>query len=279
MDYLVFTITCSPPYDEILIAELANIGFESFMETATGIEAYVMEGEFDQESFQEVWQKYKAFGISYDKGYVKKVNWNEEWEKNYSPIAVEGQVYVRASFHPPKGGVKHEIVINPKMSFGTGHHATTYLMMQLLLGQEVKDKSVLDLGSGTGILAILAAKMGAAHVQALDIDEWCVENGNENFLENKVAVVMEKGSVREVKPEGPFDLILANINKNVLLNELSQYAGILNPGGKLLISGFYQQDASDLTLLAEKLGLAKEKEYQKEQWVAVQFQKSIQAIN
>ena len=279
MDYFVFSITCSPPYDEILIAELANIGFESFMETATGIEAFVMEGEFDQEAFQEVWQKYKDCGISYDKGRVQKVNWNEEWEKNYAPIAVDDRVYVRASFHPPKEGVGYEIVINPKMSFGTGHHATTYLMMQLLLEQEVKGKSVLDLGSGTGILAILAAKMGAAHVQALDIDEWCVENGNENFLENKVPIVMEKGSIQEVKPKGPFDFILANINKNVLMDEMGQYAGILNSGGKLLISGFYQEDASDLAYLAEKLGLAIEEEYEREQWVAVLFQKSIQASN
>ncbi|WP_114748639.1 50S ribosomal protein L11 methyltransferase [Pleomorphovibrio marinus] len=278
MDYLVFRITCAPPFDEILIAELAAVGFESFMETDNGIEAYVGEPHFDKEACEEVFQKYSDADIMYVQDVVHKVNWNEEWEKNYDPILIGQDVYVRASFHAPKDDVRYQIVINPKMSFGTGHHATTYLMMRLLLEQDLSGKKVLDVGSGTGILAILVAKMGANFIQAFDIDEWCVENGNENFAINDLLLKMEKGTILDVGPKGPFDVILANINMNVLMEEMSHYVGILNPGGKLIISGFYRENTSGLVHLAEKLGLAKEKEAEREQWVVIQFQKPMQVI-
>lgn len=268
MDYLVFKITCSPPFDEILIAELADVGFESFLETESGIEAYVAEDLFDKDTCEEVFQKYSD-AMSYVQESIQRVNWNEEWEKNYAPISIGQDVYVRASFHAPRDDVKYQIVINPKMSFGTGHHATTYLMMRLLLEQDIAGKRVLDVGSGTGILAILAAKMEAGFIQAFDIDDWCVENGNENFLTNGFSLQMEKGTIGELNPKGTFDVILANINKNVLMDEMKHYSSLLKPSGKLLISGFYQSDVPDLVKLAESLGLLRVKTDEKDKWSAM----------
>jgi len=204
MEYLEFKVSCKPEYTEILIAELAEVGFDSFMENEAGFEAYIEEDLFQRESFDEVISQYQdAAAISVAEGRMEKVNWNTEWEKNYDPIEVGDEVYVRASFHAPKEGVKHEIVINPKMSFGTGHHATTYLMLTHLLNLDIKGKRVIDIGAGTGILAIMAHKLGASEVEAFDIDDWCVDNGNENFdLNGMTQVRMGLGTVREVAPRG-----------------------------------------------------------------------------
>jgi ribosomal protein L11 methyltransferase len=236
MDYLEFKIKCLDEFQEILIAELAEIGFDSFLENEDGIDAYILESAFDREKFNEILSVYQEPGqIAFTEGVMPKVNWNEEWEKNYDPIEVEELVYVRASFHDSKPGFKHEIVINPKMSFGTGHHATTYQMLRHQGGLDHIGKRVLDVGSGTGILAIMAHLLGAAEVEAFDIDDWCVDNGNENFELNGLSTRMGLGTIREVNPRGPFELILANINKNVLLDEIRIYAGLLVPKGHLLL--------------------------------------------
>src|SRR5690606_15596074 len=159
MEYLEFKIRCNEEYKEILIAELAEAGFDSFLETESGIEAYILEDLFDKELYAEVINRYnEVAGVTVEQGRMPKVNWNEEWEKHYDPIEVGEDVYVRASFHAPKVGVTHEIVINPKMSFGTGHHATTYLMLTHQLNINHEGKRVIDIGSGTGILAIMAQK-------------------------------------------------------------------------------------------------------------------------
>lgn len=182
MDYLEFKIKCLEEFQEILIAELAEIGFDSFLENEDGIDAYILQSEFDRKKFTEIISKYQQAGqITLTEGVMPKVNWNEEWEKNYDPIEVENLVYVRASFHESKPGFRHEIVINPKMSFGTGHHATTYQMLRHQGELDHTGKRVLDVGSGTGILAIMAQLLGASQVEAFDIDDWCVDNGNENF--------------------------------------------------------------------------------------------------
>jgi ribosomal protein L11 methyltransferase len=248
MNYLVCKINCLPEYGEILMAELAAIGFDSFMESPLGIEAYIQEEAFDYATFDEVIERYAMQTvITVQTELMPRINWNEEWEKNYDPIMVGNEVYVRASFHPPREEFSHEIIINPKMSFGTGHHATTHLMLEFMLDMEVAGKSVLDVGSGTGILAIMADKLGAAKVEAFDIDDWCVENGNENFALNRILhLQMGLGTIRDVDPRGPFDLILANINKNVLLDEMSHYTSLLSADGILLISGFYEQDIPDI---------------------------------
>jgi len=275
MEYLEFKITCTEEYKDILIAELAEVGFDSFLETEEGIEAYITEDLFDRADFDAVIDKYKVeAGLSVTEGSMAKVNWNEEWEKHYDPIEVGEDVYVRASFHAPKQGVAHEIVINPKMSFGTGHHATTYLMLTHQLNIDHSGKRVIDIGSGTGILAIMAHKLGAKEVEALDIDEWCVENGEENFALNGLPdIKMGLGTIREVAPEGTFDITLANINKNVLLDEMEVYADLVKPGGHLLLSGFYEHDIPDILEKAGAYGLELKDQKTRSDWAALVLEK------
>src|SRR5690606_35720741 len=276
MEYLEFKIACNEEYREILIAELAEIGFDSFLETEVGIEAYITEDLFDRNDFDEVIEKYGTVGeISVEEGRMAKVNWNEEWEKNYDPIEVGDEVYVRASFHSPKEGVAHEIIINPKMSFGTGHHATTYLMLTHQLNLDHQGKRVIDIGAGTGILAIMAHKLGDTEVQALDIHEWCVEDGEENFaLYGLAEVKMGLGTIREVAPQGTFDIVLANINKNVLLDEMEVYAPLVKHEGYLLLSGFYEHDIQDIVDKAQAFGLSLKDQKSKSNWAALVLQKN-----
>lgn len=275
MEYLEFKIKCSEDFREILIAELAAIGFDSFLETEDGIDAYSPEESFDRESFQQIIDEYREAGhLSVLEGKMPKVNWNEEWEKNYDPIEVDDLVYVRASFHESKPGFAHEIVINPKMSFGTGHHATTFQMLKLQGQIDHAGKRVLDVGSGTGILAIMAHLLGAKSVEAFDIDDWCVENGNENFDLNGMHTRMGLGTIRDVKPQGPFDIVLANINKNVLLDEMEIYSSLLITQGYLLLSGFYTEDVVDLEERAKEFGLTLLKSSAKDNWAALILQKA-----
>jgi ribosomal protein L11 methyltransferase len=274
MDYLEFKINCLDEFREILIAELSEIGFDSFLETEEGIDAYTLQDGFDREAFDAIIARYAAeTQLTVSEGILPKVNWNEEWEKNYDPIPVDDLVYVRASFHAPVAGFKHEIVINPKMSFGTGHHATTYQMLRHQGKINHQGKRVLDVGSGTGILAIMAAILGASSVEAFDIDDWCVDNGNENFALNQVNIQMGLGTIREVNPQGKFDIVLANINKNVLLDEMSIYANLLVDQGYLLLSGFYTEDIVDLEACTEPLGFRLLDQGSKDNWAALILQK------
>jgi ribosomal protein L11 methyltransferase len=275
MEYVQVTLTCLEEYREILIAELAAIGFDSFLETETGIEGYVLQEQFSRDSFDEVISTYReSAALTVVEGVLPKVNWNEEWEKNYDPIEVGKLVYVRASFHSPQPGFQYEIVINPKMSFGTGHHATTFQLLSLQGNIDHQGKRVLDVGSGTGILAIMAHLLGAKEVEAFDIDSWCVDNGNENFELNGLSTQMGLGTIREVKPKGPYELILANINKNVLLDELAIYTSLLAPHGILLLSGFYSEDIDDLNQAASLNGLHLTTQSTKDNWAALEFQKN-----
>ena len=275
MDYVQVCITCLEDYREILIAELAAVGFDSFLESETGFEAYVPLDLFSRESFDEVMETYRLpAAITVVEGLMPKVNWNEEWEKNYDPIAVDDLVYVRASFHKPQVGYSHEIVINPKMSFGTGHHATTFQLLSMQGKIDHQGKRVLDVGSGTGILAIMAHLLGAKQVEAFDIDSWCVDNGNENFDLNGVETRMVLGTIREVQPQGPYELILANINKNVLLDEMAIYSHLLTAQGLLLLSGFYSEDIDDLVNAATAHGLRMTVKTTKENWAALCLRKN-----
>ncbi len=253
---------------------MAEIGFDSFLETEEGIDAYALESELDRDAFNQTIESYREAGeIILTEGIMPKVNWNEEWEKNYDPIAVDDLVYVRASFHESQPGFRHEIVINPKMSFGTGHHATTYQVLRLQGEIDHQGKRVLDVGSGTGILAIMAHLLGAKEVEAFDIDDWCVDNGNENFDLNGLSTRMGLGTIRQVNPQGPFDIVLANINKNVLLDEMKIYASLLIPQGYLLLSGFYTQDIEDLVAAATPFGLKLIQSSDKDNWAALILQK------
>jgi ribosomal protein L11 methyltransferase len=274
MDYLEFKINCLEEFREILIAELSEIGFDSFLETEEGIDAYSLSQGFNREAFDQVIANYsEAAQIQLSEGEMEKINWNAEWEKNYDPIAVDDLVYVRASFHSSQLGFKHEIVINPKMSFGTGHHATTFQMLRNQGTIDHQGKKVLDVGSGTGILAIMAHLLGASQIEAFDIDDWCVDNGNENFELNGVSSRMGLGTIREVNPIGPFDIVLANINKNVLLDEMGIYSDLLIDRGFLLLSGFYTEDITDLEQLANKIGLELISQQSKDNWAALVLQK------
>lgn len=274
MEYLEYKISCKEEYREILMAELANIGFDSFLETDKGFDAYIPQEDQDEKLWNEVITRYQdEAAIKIEAGVLAKINWNEAWEKNYDPIAVADKVYVRAAFHPSKSkDYKNEIVINPKMSFGTGHHSTTYLMLEWQNEIDHTGKVIMDAGSGTGILAIMAMKLGADRVTAFDIDAWSVENGKENFEINGFHTLeMQTGTIGSVKTEEAYDLILANINKNVLLDEMETYAKYLLAGGQLLLSGFYESDIADISEKAEKHDLTLKGMKVRNQWTSLLF--------
>lgn len=277
MEYQEFNITCASEYKDILIAEMAGIGFDSFLETETGFDACILSGALDASLWKHFLAQYeKPAQIKVRERRLPKVNWNEEWEKNYDPITLADKVYVRATFHPNrKDEFIHEIIINPKMSFGTGHHATTFLMLEWMLTLNLQSKKVMDAGSGTGILAIMAKKLGAKKVTAFDIDEWSVENGNENFEINDLAGLhMQKGTVFTAEAPGQYDLIVANINKNVLLDEIKTYSQKLGLNGQLLLSGFYEGDSEDIRLEAGQHNLKPLGEKVNNQWAALLFIKT-----
>ncbi len=271
MDYIELKITCKEDYREILQAEFAEAGFSSFSDTPKGFDAYSEPDDFEKAVFDDVVERYySAAALKYELGKVPKQNWNKEWESNYEPIFVNDRCAVRATFHEPMPQYEHEIIITPKMSFGTGHHQTTRLMLRHQLTIDHAGKQVLDVGCGTGILAILASKSGASSVKACDIDEWAVENCSENFELNGCSnMVVRQGTLQEVGFDGTYDIILANINKNVLLEEIKTYVQYLKPEGFLLLSGFYEADVEDIMAEAEKYGLTKKAEDSEKNWAAL----------
>ncbi len=275
MDFIELQIKTSRELADILIAELGEVAFDTFQETDEGFNAYILEGDFEEAAVKEIIQKYSFLGIAdYQINKIPKENWNQTWENNYHPIEIPGRCRVRASFHSPDPSFPLEIVINPKMSFGTGHHSTTYLMMELLLDSDLIGKSVFDFGTGTGILAILAAKLGASKIDASDIDEWCIENGMENIAINDCGNInIQLGAVTEVRKNAPYDLAIANINRNVLLEELPHYTSILPTGSSLFLSGFYEADLPVIEEKANSLGFEKTTHKVRDSWVAAAFEK------
>jgi ribosomal protein L11 methyltransferase len=273
MDYFELSLSVETDFSEILMAELAEIGFDSFIETNEGLQAYVLESEFQERSLKGLMENYaNKTPLSYSLKKIEKQNWNKEWESNFSPIEVLNKVYIRATFHEPAAKkFEHEIIITPKMSFGTGHHETTSQMMELQLEIDHNQKSVLDVGTGTGILAILAAKLGATKIHSFDIDEWSVENTIENIqLNDTDLITIELGTIDSQKTE-IYDIVLANINRNILLEEIPKYATFTRD--YLLLSGFYEHDITDIQQKAEDNGLKKIKHISKNNWAAVVFKK------
>lgn len=275
MDFIQINVHCDPPFREILIAEMGELDFETFMDTEVGFEAYIQEETFSHPALQTLFNRYrKQTRIWYELKKIPRENWNEEWEKNYDPIAVGDQIYVRATFHEAKPEVPYEIIINPQMSFGTGHHETTHQLLALQLDVDHKDKKVLDVGSGTGILAIMAAKLGAKSVAATDIDDWCIENALENFgLNNIEADFVKQGTIHELKLKGQYEIILANINTHVLLDEMAEYNKLLADKGHLFLSGFYESDKAQIMEMATQLGLKEVKFTTEKNWVALLLEK------
>ncbi len=265
-------VTPVEPWADLLIAALGEIGFESFEKTDSGFLAYVAHSDYDLESTRQVLQTYSDHcAVSFSSKEIEATNWNADWEKNFSPITVGERIHVRAPFHPASDS-EYEIVIEPKMSFGTGHHQTTHLMLEHLLELDVRDKDVLDMGSGTAVLAIMACMRGARKATAIDIDEWCGENGLENAQRNGVENIQVIVGTADQLPTTPeFDVIIANINRNVLLEDLSAYVACLRPGGAVLLSGFYESDLEIISERAQEFGLVYQGRKSRDTWVAVKF--------
>lgn len=268
-------IICDPDFTEILMAEVAEAGFDTFIETEKGFEAYVEGNQFDQSLLDEIQEKYKHVNpLLFFQDRIEKQNWNEEWEKNVEPIFVDDKCLVRAAFHKIEKKYPYEIIITPKMSFGTGHHQTTHLMLSRQMKMDHTGKRVMDAGCGTAILSIMASKLGAKEVEAFDIDGWSVENGNENAEVNGCKNIhIQLGKIDEVKLAGHFDIILANINKNILLAEMKAYASYLNAGGMLLLSGFYVHDLDDLRRETSKYNMKALAHDERESWACLLLQK------
>jgi len=257
---------------EILVAELGAVGFESFTETDDGgLSAYIQSDEWIEGMLEQV-QILSSGEVEFkvERENIEQVNWNEEWEKNFEPIEVQGKVSVRAPFH--KGDeLEYNILIEPKMSFGTGHHETTHLMIEHLLEVDLQGKKVLDMGCGTGILAIFSEMRGASEVEAIDIDPWCYENSVENAARNNCRKIKVFEGDAGLLKEQQFDVLIANINRNILLEDMSSYVRCLEPGGLLLLSGFYVEDMEQIGQKAQELGLKLLDEKERNRWVGLKY--------
>ncbi len=273
MNYIecIFKVRPLQPGTEILIAELGYAGFESFVETEEGVTAYIQKEDWNVAILEEInILNSEKFEIEYTFLEIEQINWNQEWEKNFDLIEVDGKCTVRAPFHPKKN-FEYEIVIEPKMSFGTGHHETTFMMLQFILENDFEGKSVLDMGCGTAVLAILAEMRGASKLDAIDIDEWCFENSLENIQRNdckNISVFLGDASLLEEKK---YDVIIANINRNILLNDMKSYYNSLNENGELYLSGFYNEDLPIITECCNNMGFTFVENKEKNKWVAAKF--------
>lgn len=271
---VVFTQTGgAEAYRDVVIAELADVGFDTFEETEQGFRGYIPTTLYNETAILNLLANYKEeTQFSFSAKAIKHENWNTLWESNFHPISVADQVYVRATFHQSDPHFKYEIVIDPKMAFGTGHHQTTASVMELMLDEDFRGKKVLDMGCGTGILAILAKKMGAQTVDAIDYDPLCFESTLENTELNSLTDIQAILGGKEVIPNTSYEVILANINRNILLDQLDRYAQVLAPEGSLILSGFYEQpDLEIIKEAAHALGLRYVMHLVKQDWTAAKF--------
>ena len=271
--YLAYHFSVEPKElgSEILIAELGEKPFESFMETEFGFSAYIQKEQWYDTILNGIFAlESEEFKISYTIEEIAQVNWNEEWEKNFDPIDVDGKCHVRAPFHP-KTNAEFDIVIEPKMSFGTGHHETTHMMIQHLLETDINQKKTLDMGCGTAILAILAEIKGAQPIDAIDIDNWCYLNSIENITRNDCKAISVFEGDANLLHGKKYDLIIANINRNILLNDMTQYVDCLSKNGTLLLSGFYNEDIAVINQSCTEKGLSLVKKLERNNWVALKY--------
>ena len=278
MDYTKIAINIAPFEEwlrDVLASQLAEIGFDSFMETETGIEAFIPASNFNESDLKFVLSSFDdVFTFSTEKELIKSQNWNEVWEKNYfKPLVIKNECVIRAPFHTDFPKAKYEIIIEPNMAFGTGNHETTSMMVETILEINMENKNVLDMGCGTGILGILASMKGAKKVTAIDIDEWSFNGSNENAQLNNIQNMFVKHGDAGLLRNEKFDIILANIHKNVLLSDMPAYFEVLKTGGLLVISGFYTEDIQDIKSKAENLGLKDNGFKTKNNWVAYGFRK------
>jgi ribosomal protein L11 methyltransferase len=264
--------------NDILASELGNIGFESFTSNENGLMAYIAVDKYDKVTLNDCLERFPISGIIFrhDQKRIANRNWNEEWEKNYfRPIRIGNECIIRASFHPEESGFRYPIIIDPRMAFGTGNHATTDLMLREILKSDLQGKELLDMGCGTAVLAILAAKKEASRIVAVDIDEWAYHNAVENCRLNHVENIrVAQGDAEQIKELGQFDYIFANINRNILLEDIKHYEPALKPKGALFMSGFYKEDLPAIKKECNKQGLSLLSFTEKDNWVAVKTVKN-----
>lgn len=256
---------------DMMIAELSDLGFDGFEETETGLFSYIDSAKFDEEVTAGLEELVGRHGATYTSKAIDKQNWNALWESNFEPVLVDDFVGVRANFHEPfNNQVEHDIIITPKMSFGTGHHGTTYSVMQLMRGIDFKGKSVFDFGTGTGLLAILAHKLGAGYVLGVDNDDWCIENASENIEVNYTqSIEIEK--VNDANLNKKFNIIIANINKNIILDNLAFLAKATVPGGVVLLSGLLVEDEPEIEAACAALGWKHQETRTRNNWIALHY--------
>lgn len=278
MKYLEFTFhttPCTEIVNDVLSAVLGEAGFESFVEQTDGIAAYIQKDLYNETVLKEVLANFPLPDTQVEYAYqeAEDKDWNEEWEKNFfQPIVIGDRCCIHSTFHKDTPKTEYEILINPQMAFGTGHHETTSSIISELLDADLKDKSILDMGCGTSILAILASMRGANPVTAIDIDDWCVNNSKDNIILNQINnITVELGDASLLKGRKPFDVIIANINRNILLADMPQYAACMHAGSELYMSGFYVQDIPVIREKAENLGMKFIHYREKNNWAAVKF--------
>ncbi|MGB0428565.1 MAG: 50S ribosomal protein L11 methyltransferase [Flavobacteriales bacterium] len=255
-------------FKDILISDLADLGFESFIEDEGLLKAYIETPSFENKTIDFPYLEGKTFELLE----VENQNWNAEWESNYPSIEIDGRCIIRAEFHEKPAHIEYDVLIQPKMSFGTGHHQTTHMMTHFLLDEHVENQRVLDMGCGTGVLAILAKMKNASYVEAIDIDEWAYENSIENCALNQTEIVCKQGDAALLGDQ-KFDVIFANINRNILLNDMKSYAKVLAPKGRIFFSGFYTSDIEQIENEASKYNLKRIDQKEKEHWTALKFEK------
>jgi ribosomal protein L11 methyltransferase len=273
---LTFTTQTTEAYQQdLLINALGEVGFDTFEEIESGFKAYVPETDFNEDAVTEALMPYRdMFNFSFAITLIPQKNWNEVWESNFEPIAIGDAVFVRATFHEPRPEFKYEIVIDPKMAFGTGHHQTTAMVLAHMLENDFAGKKVLDMGCGTGILAIMAAKLGAADIVAIDYDPVCYESTIENSQLNNITNITALCGSKEAIPNEQYDIILANINRNILIDQMPRYAEALKPGGEIYFSGFYESPDLDIIKAeAGKYGMTYITHKKDKDWVAAKFVK------
>jgi ribosomal protein L11 methyltransferase len=273
VNYIGYTFKVLPkePGTEILIAQLGFAGFESFVENEDGVTAYIQEGDWNSQMLENIQiLNSEEFQITFEQEIIEQTNWNSEWEKNFNPIQVGNKVSIRAPFHK-NPNLTYDIIIEPKMSFGTGHHETTHMMVQHLLNLDLKDKKTLDMGCGTGILAIFAEMKGAQPIDAIDIDNWCYLNSIENVERNNCMYISVFEGDASLLINKKYDVIIANINRNILLNDMSKYVNCLNENGIILFSGFYKEDISIIDAEVSKYGLTLDKTLERNNWVSLKY--------
>ena len=260
---------------DVLASELGDIGFESFTSIDGSLQGYISEKAYDKDVLKHTLAHFplEEVQFTYTEQYIEGEDWNAEWEKNYfKPITIGNDCVIHASFHQVEPVYTYNIVIDPKMAFGTGNHETTYLMIEEMLKQNLKDTDVLDMGCGTAVLAILAAMKGARNIVAIDIDEWAFDNAKENIRLNHTDIEVRLGGAEQIQPSDTFDFIFANINRNILTQDLWKYAAALSVGGSLFMSGFYEEDIPVITEECERQGLTMQSFAERNKWVAVKTQ-------